>query len=110
MSLAVVPGDAASSGASAKEKWCPRVTQKEVTEPPFRNEYWDNHTVRIYLDAVSMETQARFVASGSPARYSKSSVGSACLSMGLDPGRHSTSASSECIRPTCLRQGTVNVS
>ena len=62
MSLAVVPGDAASSGASAKEKWCPRVTQKEVTEPPFRNEYWDNHTVRIYLDAVSMETQARFVA------------------------------------------------
>jgi len=32
-----------------------RVTQKSATEPPFRNEYWDNHERGIYVDVVSGE-------------------------------------------------------
>src|SRR5258708_12372135 len=31
------------------------VTQKEGTEPPFRNEYADNHRPGIYVDVVSGE-------------------------------------------------------
>ena len=31
------------------------VTQKDGTEPPFRNEYWDNHEAGIYVDVVSGE-------------------------------------------------------
>ena len=31
------------------------VTQEEGTEPPFRNEYWDNHEDGIYVDVVSGE-------------------------------------------------------
>ncbi len=31
------------------------VTQKEGTEPPFQNEYWDNHREGIYVDIVSGE-------------------------------------------------------
>ena len=31
------------------------VTQNEGTEPPFRNEYWDNHKAGIYVDVVSGE-------------------------------------------------------
>ncbi len=31
------------------------VTQKEGTEPPFRNEYWDNDKQGIYVDVVSGE-------------------------------------------------------
>ena len=31
------------------------VTQNEGTEPPFRNEYWDNHEDGIYVDVVSGE-------------------------------------------------------
>ena len=30
-----------------------RVTQHSATEPPFRNEFWDNHTNGIYVDIVS---------------------------------------------------------
>ncbi len=32
-----------------------KVTQKEGTEPAFRNEYWDNHQAGIYVDIVSGE-------------------------------------------------------
>jgi methionine-R-sulfoxide reductase len=32
-----------------------KVTQHEGTEPPFRNEYWDNHAPGIYVDVVSGE-------------------------------------------------------
>ena len=32
-----------------------RVTQEEATEPPFRNELWDNHEPGIYVDVVSGE-------------------------------------------------------
>ena len=31
------------------------VTQHEGTEPPFKNEYWDNHQPGIYVDVVSGE-------------------------------------------------------
>ncbi len=31
------------------------VTQHDATEPPFRNEYWDNHRPGIYVDVVSGE-------------------------------------------------------
>ncbi|HJS58469.1 MAG TPA: peptide-methionine (R)-S-oxide reductase MsrB [Vicinamibacteria bacterium] len=32
-----------------------QVTQNEGTEPPFRNEYWDDHREGIYVDVVSGE-------------------------------------------------------
>ncbi len=32
-----------------------QVTQKESTEPPFKNEYWDEHRAGIYVDVVSGE-------------------------------------------------------
>ena len=32
-----------------------KVTQEEGTEPPFRNEFWDNHEDGIYVDVVSGE-------------------------------------------------------
>ncbi len=32
-----------------------RVTQEEGTEPPFNNEYWENHREGIYVDIVSGE-------------------------------------------------------
>ena len=31
------------------------VTQKNATEPPFQNEYWDNKRAGIYVDIVSGE-------------------------------------------------------
>jgi len=32
-----------------------QVTQHEVTEPPFHNEFWNNHRPGIYVDVVSGE-------------------------------------------------------
>lgn len=32
-----------------------KVTQEEGTEPPYKNEYWDNHAEGIYVDIVSGE-------------------------------------------------------
>lgn len=31
------------------------VTRNNATEPPFRNEYWDNHREGIYVDIISGE-------------------------------------------------------
>ena len=44
--------------AELKQKLTPiqyQVTQHEGTEPPFRNEYWDNKKPGIYVDVVSGE-------------------------------------------------------
>jgi methionine-R-sulfoxide reductase len=46
------------SEAELKERLTPtqyKVTQREGTEPPFRNEYWNNHQAGIYVDVVSGE-------------------------------------------------------
>lgn len=46
------------SADDLKKKLTPeqyRVTQQCGTEPPFRNEYWDNHKPGIYVDVVSGE-------------------------------------------------------
>jgi hypothetical protein len=48
--------DPPSSVASEKQKLTPlqhEVTQCDGTEPPFRNEYWDNKASGIYVDIVS---------------------------------------------------------
>ena len=34
-----------------------QVTQHEATEPPFHNDYWDNHRAGIYVDVVSGELE-----------------------------------------------------
>ncbi|HYR21568.1 MAG TPA: peptide-methionine (R)-S-oxide reductase MsrB [Chthoniobacterales bacterium] len=47
-----------SSSEELKKKLTPEqyhVTQQCGTEPPFRNEYWDNHRAGIYVDVVSGE-------------------------------------------------------
>jgi peptide-methionine (R)-S-oxide reductase len=47
-----------SNDADLKKKLTPeqyRVTQMCGTEPPFNNEYWDNHHAGIYVDVVSGE-------------------------------------------------------
>jgi peptide methionine sulfoxide reductase msrA/msrB len=58
------PADAAAAAEtvaaedSLKEVLTPmqyRVTQEDGTEPPFRNEYWDNEAPGIYVDVVSGE-------------------------------------------------------
>jgi peptide methionine sulfoxide reductase msrA/msrB len=44
--------------AELKEKLTPmqyQVTQREGTEPPFHNDYWDNHAPGIYVDVVTGE-------------------------------------------------------
>ncbi len=46
------------SRAALKEKLTPiqfEVTQNEATEPPFRNEFWDNHRPGIYVDVATGE-------------------------------------------------------
>ncbi len=44
--------------ATLKKRLTPlqyEVTQRNGTEPPFQNEYWDNHREGIYVDIVSGE-------------------------------------------------------
>jgi methionine-R-sulfoxide reductase len=46
------------SDPELKQKLTPiqyKVTQHEATEPPFQNEYWNNHEAGIYVDVVSGE-------------------------------------------------------
>ena len=46
------------SDQELKEKLTPmqyKVTRKNGTEPPFHNEYWDNHRQGIYVDIISGE-------------------------------------------------------
>jgi methionine-R-sulfoxide reductase len=46
------------SEKTLKERLTPtqyEVTQHEATEPPFNNEYWNNHQPGIYVDVVSGE-------------------------------------------------------
>jgi peptide methionine sulfoxide reductase msrA/msrB len=51
-------GNQKKDAAGLAEKLTPlqyKVTQKDGTEPPFRNEYWDNKRAGIYVDVVSGE-------------------------------------------------------
>ena len=51
-------GNERKNAAELAQKLTPlqyRVTQKEGTEPPFQNEYWDNKKAGIYVDLVSGE-------------------------------------------------------
>jgi peptide methionine sulfoxide reductase msrA/msrB len=44
--------------AELKQKLTPlqfEVTQNDATEPPFRNEFWNNHDTGIYVDVVTGE-------------------------------------------------------
>ena len=50
--------DAKPSDTELRKRLTPEqyeVTQREGTEPPFRNEFWDNHRAGIYVDVVSGE-------------------------------------------------------
>lgn len=47
------PDDARLKQCLAKLQY--QVTQREGTEPPFRNEYWNNHAAGVYVDIVSGE-------------------------------------------------------
>jgi len=47
------PSDAELKRTLTSEQYA--VTQHEVTEPPFRNEFWNNHEPGIYVDVVSGE-------------------------------------------------------
>ncbi len=51
-------GEVQMSDEDLQQKLTPeqyRVTQKDGTEPAFKNEYWDNHRAGIYVDVVSGE-------------------------------------------------------
>src|SRR5581483_1696711 len=47
------PADAELKKRLTPEQYA--VTQKEATEPPFHNEFWDNHQAGIYVDVVTGE-------------------------------------------------------
>lgn len=47
------PSDAELKQRLTREQY--EVTQKAGTEPPFRNQYWDNHAAGIYVDVTTGE-------------------------------------------------------
>ena len=47
------PSDAELRGRLSPLEY--EVTQHEATEPPFRNQFWDNHEAGIYVDIVTGE-------------------------------------------------------
>jgi methionine-R-sulfoxide reductase len=49
----VKPADHELRNRLTREQY--EVTQHEGTEPPYRNQYWDNHRDGIYVDVVSGE-------------------------------------------------------
>jgi len=49
----MIPDDAALRKTLTPMQY--RVARENGTEPPFRNEYWDNHEDGIYVDVVSGE-------------------------------------------------------
>jgi peptide-methionine (R)-S-oxide reductase len=53
MSTFVKPPDAELRQRLSPEQY--QVTQHEATEPPFRNQYWNNKHAGIYVDVVSGE-------------------------------------------------------
>ena len=56
--MPVATDDLTAADDSLKDILTPmqyRVTQEDGTEPPFRNEYWDNKEPGIYVDVVSGE-------------------------------------------------------
>jgi peptide-methionine (R)-S-oxide reductase len=53
MSTKTYTKDAAAVAALSPQQYA--VTQTDATEPPFRNEFWNNHEDGIYVDVVSGE-------------------------------------------------------
>jgi peptide-methionine (R)-S-oxide reductase len=53
MSTKTYTKDAATIAALTPQQYA--VTQTDATEPPFRNEFWNNHDDGIYVDVVSGE-------------------------------------------------------
>ena len=53
MSTFETPSDEELRKRLTREQY--QVTQRDGTEPPFRNEYWENHRAGIYVDVVSGE-------------------------------------------------------
>jgi methionine-R-sulfoxide reductase len=52
------PGSGKTPDAELQTKLTPlqyQVTRQSGTEPPFHNEYWDNHRAGIYVDVISGE-------------------------------------------------------
>jgi methionine-R-sulfoxide reductase len=53
-----VKTDQSKANSELRERLTPlqyHVTRESGTEPPFRNEYWDNHRAGIYVDVISGE-------------------------------------------------------
>jgi peptide methionine sulfoxide reductase msrA/msrB len=58
IAMAKSPDFKKPSDEELKKKLTPlqyKVTQCSATEPPFKNEFWDNHRPGIYVDVVSGE-------------------------------------------------------
>jgi methionine-R-sulfoxide reductase len=55
---AEVKTEQSKANSELRERLTPlqyHVTRESGTEPPFRNEYWDNHRAGIYVDVISGE-------------------------------------------------------